>query len=175
VLLGERVRLQPITPPLARAILAGRPDPQLSWEEGFPMSPILGIARVIAAASASLGPFLAYAVVRRSDELAIGDAGFHGPPNATGEVEIGYALVPAARGAGFAQEAMQLLIAWAWGQPGVALVTARVDPGNAPSVRLLRRLGFVFDRNAKSMHRYVLEHSAVRDGGVRQPPSGLRR
>jgi RimJ/RimL family protein N-acetyltransferase len=160
VLVGERVRLQPIASPLAQAILAGTPDSELAWEEGFPMAPILGIARGIAAASAPLGPFLAYVIVRRADERAIGDAGFHGPPNASGEVEVGYALVPAARGAGFAHEAMRLLIAWTWSQPAVALITARVNPGNTPSVRVLRRLGFVFDRDADGMDRYVLRRSA---------------
>jgi RimJ/RimL family protein N-acetyltransferase len=161
VLVSERVRLQPIASPLARAILARTPDRELAWEEGFPMAPILGIARVIAAAGGSLGPFLAYVIVRRSDERAIGDAGFHGPPNASGEVEVGYALVPAARGSGFAHEAMQLLIAWTWSQPTVRLITARVSPDNAPSVRVLLRLGFEFDRDADGMHRYVLTPGAA--------------
>ena len=97
---------------MARAMLDGVPTPGLAWEDGFPMTPVLGIARVIAAATDPLGPFLAYVIVRRSDGLAVGDAGFHGPPNADGEVEVGYALVPAARAVGLVHAAMQLLLAW---------------------------------------------------------------
>jgi RimJ/RimL family protein N-acetyltransferase len=157
VLLGERVRVQPIDSRLAQAMLDGVPDPQLAWEDGFPMTPVLGIARVIAAAAAPLGPFLAYVIVRRSDGLAVGDAGFHGPPSEAGEVEVGYALVPAARGAGLVHEAMALLVAWAWSQPAVRVITARVDPGNEPSQRVVRRLGFTLDGERDGMSRYVLK------------------
>ena len=36
VLEGPRVRIEPIGPERARALLAGRPEPGLGWEEGFP-------------------------------------------------------------------------------------------------------------------------------------------
>ena len=84
VLCGPRVRVEPIDPQLARAMVAGVPGPDLAWAEGFPMAPVLEIARTIAAATEPLGPFLAYVIVLESDGTAIGDAGFHGPPNLTG-------------------------------------------------------------------------------------------
>jgi RimJ/RimL family protein N-acetyltransferase len=159
VLEGEQVRLQPIDSRLAQAMLDGKPDADLAWEDGFPMAPVLDIARVIAAATAPLGPFLAYVIVRRSDGLAVGDAGFHGPPSAAGEVEVGYALVPAARGRGLVHDAMELLIAWAWTQPAVRVITARVDRGNAPSERVLQRLGFALAGERDGMDRYALTPS----------------
>jgi len=155
VLSGERVRVQPIDSRLARAILAGLPESDLAWAEGFPMTPVLEIARTIAAASEPLGPFLAYVVVLESAGTAIGDAGFHGPPNAEGEVEVGYALVPAARGLGLAGEAVGLLMGWAQSQPGVRAITARVDRGNTASERLLSRLGFAFDGEHDGLQRFV--------------------
>jgi RimJ/RimL family protein N-acetyltransferase len=126
-------------------MLAGVPDPGWAWEEGFPMTPVLGIARRIAAAAEPLGPFLAYVIVRQADGKAIGDAGFHGPPDPAGKVELGYALVPAARGQGFARESLELLMAWAGSQPGVRSFLARVESGNTASEGLLERLGFVRD------------------------------
>jgi RimJ/RimL family protein N-acetyltransferase len=156
VLSGPRVRVQPIDGQLARAMLAGVPAPELDWAEGFPMASVLDIARTIAAAEAPLGPFLAYVVVSRADGRAIGDAGFHGPPNSAGEVEIGYALVPAARGAGLAGEAVELLVDWAQSQPEVRAVTARVDRGNVASERLLARLGFSADGDDGGLARFVL-------------------
>ena len=120
------------------------------------MTPVLDIARTIAAASEPLGPFLAYVIVLESDGMAIGDAGFHGPPNADGELEVGYALVPAARGLGLASEAVGLLIAWAQTQPAVRAITARVDLGNVASERLLRRLGFASQGEHDGMRRFVL-------------------
>jgi GNAT superfamily N-acetyltransferase len=160
VLSGPRVRVEPIDTHLARAMLAGVPGPDLAWADGFPMAPVLGIARTIAAAEEPLGPFLAYVIVSRADGRAIGDAGFHGPPNSAGEVEIGYALVPQARGAGLASEAVELLVTWAQSQPGVRAVSARVDHGNAASERLLARLGFGADGEDGDLARFVLR-SAV--------------
>ena len=120
------------------------------------MKPVLGIAQRIAAASEVLGPFSAYVTVLQSDGTAIGDAGFHGPPNNEGELEIGYALVPAARGLGLASEAVKLLIAWAQSQPGVRAMTARVDRGNVASQRLLNRLGFACTVEDNGMQRFAL-------------------
>jgi RimJ/RimL family protein N-acetyltransferase len=167
MLSSPRVRLQPIGPRQARAMLAGTPEPDLAWEDGFPLASVRGaLERIVAADAAghSLGPFFAYAIVRRGDGLVVGDAGFHGPPDEDGEVEIGYALVPAARGAGLASEAIALLVDWAFEQRGVHAVTARVDPGNAPSRRVLERLGFSPDGERGGLRRFVLH-------GI--PPEGM--
>jgi RimJ/RimL family protein N-acetyltransferase len=159
MLSSARVRLIPISPRLARAMLAGKPEPDLPWEEGFPLPSVRGALERIVVAEGNghdLQPFFAYVIVRRSDGLAVGDAGFHGAPGDDGEVEIGYALVPAAHGNGLAAEATGLLVAWARTQPAVRRVAARVDPSNAPSRRLLERLGFVRDGERGGLDRYVL-------------------
>jgi RimJ/RimL family protein N-acetyltransferase len=158
MLSSARVRLEPITPRQARAMLAGRPEPDLPWEDGFPMPAVRGaLERIVTAEDSgySLQPFFAYVIIRRSDGMAVGDAGFHGPPEG-GEVEIGYALVPAARGAGLATEATRLLVQWARSQPGVERVSARVDPSNDPSRRLLERIGFEPDGERGGLRRFVL-------------------
>jgi RimJ/RimL family protein N-acetyltransferase len=160
MLVGERVRVQPIDPPLAQALLAGVPSAGLAWEEGYPMTPVLGISRRIVAAAEPLGSFSAYVIVRLADGLAIGDAGFHGPPSDGGEAEIGYALAPAARGSGFIHEALALLIAWASSEPSVRVLTARVDAGNVASERVLGRLGFARDGGQGGMNSYVLARSS---------------
>ena len=102
---GARVRIEPIGRERALALLAGRPEPELAWAEGFPPRPLLAsLQRVIddPEGPTRFGPFYAYVIVRRADGVAIGDAGFFGPPDGDGEVEIGYALVPGARGSGYA-------------------------------------------------------------------------
>jgi RimJ/RimL family protein N-acetyltransferase len=159
VLEGTRVRIEPIGYERALTWLAGRPEPELAWEEGFPPAPLLvSLQRVIddPEGSVRFGRFYAYVIVRRADGLAVGDAGFFGPPGADGEIEIGYALAPRARGSGLAGEAVALLADWARSQPGVRALTARVAPDNAASVRLLGRLGFVADGRSEPYLRYVL-------------------
>ncbi len=165
MLSSERVRLVPITPERAQAMLAGTPEPDLPWEHGFPLPALKGVLeRIVTAEGAGFSqhPDFAYVLVRCADGHAIGAAGFHGPPGEAGEVEIGYALVPAARGAGFAGEATELLVAWARRQPGVKTVTARVDPGNTPSIRLLERLGFEPDGDRGGLRRYVIPSGGIK-------------
>jgi RimJ/RimL family protein N-acetyltransferase len=159
MLSSARVRPDPISPRQARAMLAGTPEPDLAWEDGFPLPSVRGaLERIVVADGAghALHPYFAYVIVRRSDGLAVGDAGFHGPPGEDGEVEIGYALVPAARGSGLAGEAIGLLVDWARTQPGIRRVVARIDPSNEPSRRLLERLGFARDGQTGGLDRYVL-------------------
>jgi RimJ/RimL family protein N-acetyltransferase len=154
---SELVLLRPVGVREMAAILRGAPDPELPWEEGFPASPLLDFLGKAASDPSYLGPFYAYLIVRASDGLAVGDAGFHGPPRPDGELEVGYALVPKARGAGLATEAVRLLLGWAWRQPEVRRIVARVDEGNGDSERLLRRLGFKFAGAQNGMRRFALD------------------
>ena len=85
------VQLRPIGKRELSAILRGQPDPELPWEEGFPAPPLLDFLEM-PPTRAILGPFYAYLIVRAADGLAVGDAGFHGPPRPDGELEVGYAL-----------------------------------------------------------------------------------
>ena len=165
VLSSELVQLRPVGVQELGAILRGAPDPELPWEEGFPAAPLLEFLGKAADDHSYLGPFYAYLIVRASDGLAVGDAGFHGPPRPDGELEVGYALVPGARGSGLATEAVRLLTGWAWGQPGVSRIIARVDGENADSERLLKRLGFRFTGLQDGMRRFVLGPRPVMSGG----------
>ncbi|WP_406864896.1 GNAT family N-acetyltransferase [Streptomyces sp. HUAS MG47] len=83
-----------------------------------------------------------YAIVRAADGLAVGAIGFHAEPDAEGCVEIGYDVVDAARGQGYATEAVRVLADWAFRQPEVTTLRARVDEGNEASRRVLVRAGF---------------------------------
>lgn len=73
----------------------------------------------------------------------VGHAGFHGPPDADGAVEVGFTVLPHLRGNGYAQAALQALVARAAASPQVRLVRASVQPRNAASLVVVRRLGFV--------------------------------
>ncbi|MEU8842361.1 GNAT family protein [Streptomyces roseus] len=84
----------------------------------------------------------AYAIVREQDRRAIGGIGFHGAPDAEGNAEVGYDLVPSARGNGYVTDALKGLVVWAFAQPGVTALHAEVDADNAPSHAVLGRAGF---------------------------------
>ncbi|MFM9446184.1 GNAT family N-acetyltransferase [Streptomyces acidiscabies] len=86
-----------------------------------------------------------FVLVRRADGLAIGSLGFHAAPDGDGRTEIGYDVVPEARGNGFATEAVRAVGEWALGreQGDVDSVFAVVEPKNLASKGVLERAGFV--------------------------------
>ena len=43
-------------------------------------------------------------ILHKADQIAIGGIGFHGPPDEAGRVEIGYNIIPAYQGQGYATE-----------------------------------------------------------------------
>lgn len=72
---------------------------------------------------------------------AVGHCGFHGPPGTIGRAEIGYTVFSEFRGQGYAKEAAGALVRWAFEQ-GEHEVYATVSPDNAPSLAVIRALGF---------------------------------
>ncbi len=85
----------------------------------------------------------------------VGTAGFKGPPDARGDVELGYGLVAPARGRGLATEAAAALVAWALGDARVARIAADAERDNAPSLRVLAKLGFTREGPEGEIVRYV--------------------
>jgi ribosomal-protein-alanine N-acetyltransferase len=73
---------------------------------------------------------------------AVGRAGFHGAPDETGMVEVGYETDPAHRRQGYARAALLILLAAAKNDPTVTRVRATVRPDNLPSRQLLDQHGF---------------------------------
>jgi len=79
-------------------------------------------------------------VARRGDGAPLGMAGLI-KRDSLPDVDIGFAFLPAYRRAGFAREAAEAVLALAWSRYALRRVVAIVSPGNAPSRRLLERLG----------------------------------
>jgi RimJ/RimL family protein N-acetyltransferase len=135
----SRLLLHPVTLAEADALRAGEQLESWTYAPGYPMPDTKdGVSFVVRHRVEDFGFYL---VVRRDDELVIGEIGFTGPPR-EGVVGIGYAIVPSARRQGYATEAIGALSAWALDQPGVDEVTAQTLPGNEASVRALLCAGF---------------------------------
>ena len=74
--------------------------------------------------------------------LAVGRAGFHGPPDESGMVEIGYAVDPAHRRRGYARAALEALLHRAAHEPTVRTVRVTISPANVASYQLVAQYGF---------------------------------
>lgn len=148
---SERLCLRQLEADEARALLQGKADPARPWMAGYPMQGTLIAVEAFVRAidnGADPGAYGVYQVVRSSDDVVVGDIGFHGPPNPAGSVTVGYGLVPGARGQGFATEALRAVVAWALAQPEVVVVEADTTHANLPSQRVMERAGMrMYDKS----------------------------
>jgi RimJ/RimL family protein N-acetyltransferase len=82
-------------------------------------------------------------VIDASSGDIVGHAGFHGPPDESGMVEIGYTIEPEFRRRGYARATVAALIAYASNDPSVTRVRASISPDNTASLATVRPFGFV--------------------------------
>ncbi|MET8558198.1 GNAT family N-acetyltransferase [Streptomyces sp. NPDC004959] len=155
----RRLVLHPLTVAEAEQIAAGVPGVgpgAVPWGEGYPgHSSRVGALHYLEMVEKYGYPaeFPAYEIRRRQDGAAVGGIGFHGPPDERGWVELGYDLVPAVRGRGFASEAVRGLLVFAREQ-GACGVAADTDAGNLASQRVLLAAGFAFAREEDGVRYY---------------------
>ncbi|MFJ2771813.1 GNAT family N-acetyltransferase [Streptomyces sp. NPDC087300] len=155
------VTLTEVTP-AAAADLASGGTGGFTWIEGGPFDGTRVAAAMVSKAYASgvhRPAWGMYALVRAEDGLAVGGMGFHGAPDDEGCVEVGYDLAVAARGKGYATEALRALSQWALTHPEVTSLLAQTDPTNAPSQSLLTRTGWTRLPNRESTHAYGLRRA----------------
>ena len=147
----KNLRLVPHAPEHLRALFQG-PD---LYEQSSGLRPAEGLRDFIVSgdvspdylaelhASTSAEPWKhGFALVHLADNAVIGMAGYKGPPDADGMVEIAYGVVPGYQGKGYATEAAQALIAYAVGRGRVSVVRAHTLPVVSASTRVLDKCGF---------------------------------
>jgi [ribosomal protein S5]-alanine N-acetyltransferase len=146
----RRLELAAFPPQAIRALIAGRREEaerilRLSLPAEFPnagdLDGFLPIQLQRMEAEPGRREWMARLMIGAT-EGAVGHCGFHGPPETIGRAEIGYTVFSQFRGRGYAQEAARGLVDWAFAQ-GEREVYATVSPGNAPSLAVVRRLGFM--------------------------------
>ncbi len=153
---SSRLDLPLLSEPILEALLAGRHDDASSllgasvptdWPDAHDAS-FLRLRLDQLRRDPVVAPWLVRALVLRGSEPEmVGHAGCHGPPGVNGPakpgaVEVGYTVFPSHRGRGLATEAALALIDWARAR-GATGVVASVAPDNAPSLAVVRKLGFV--------------------------------
>lgn len=145
----ERLRLITITPAEAADMLAGRRHDR--WHPSYPRPDDVAAATLVRPAvepDRGWGP--RHVVF---DRLAVGTLGCFAPPE-QGEAEVGFGLVPEARGRGLATEGLGALIR-AVDLAGIGL-RARVSPDNPAALRVLAVCGFTELRGTTDEGELVL-------------------
>jgi RimJ/RimL family protein N-acetyltransferase len=144
----ERLALHLLTIAEAQRIADAQPTAADRWAPEFPAEGDRAGAGMFAKSTAEreFGPFGNYRIDRRADGVAIGSLGFYGPPDAEGRVTIGYGLVEAERGQGYATEAVRALIELCRAHADVTVVEADTNHDNSASQRVLAKSGFHYLR-----------------------------
>jgi RimJ/RimL family protein N-acetyltransferase len=105
----------------------------------------------------------------------IGVGGFRGEPTEDGVVEVGYGVVPESRRRGYAREAVDGLVGWAFDDSRVSRVIAHTLRHLAPSIGVLTSAGFTYvgphaDAGEPDAVQYELGRSAYESGRDRRAP-----
>ncbi|MFD3449845.1 GNAT family N-acetyltransferase [Microbacteriaceae bacterium 4G12] len=80
-------------------------------------------------------------VVRKTDGIVLGDIGFKGKPDENKVVETGYGFLESYWNNGYATEAVEALIQWAFNTSQVNKIVAETLQNNHGSIRVLEKLG----------------------------------
>lgn len=98
-----------------------------------------------------------------ADGRPVGTAGYKGPPDAAGEVEVGYSIIAEAQRRGHASGAVELLVQRAFRDPRVVAVVGETIPALIGSQRVLERAGFTLVRRTPDPeHGEILRYRRTR-------------
>ena len=129
----ERIRIYPASREQMERILAAEGDDDLRKAYGEMLEGSLAHPEDRA--------WYAMWMIEKKDGTRIGDLCFKGIP-AGRNPELGYGLLEAFRGRGYAAEAVRLALQWAFRHPEVKAVEAETDADNRASRRVLEKCGF---------------------------------
>jgi [ribosomal protein S5]-alanine N-acetyltransferase len=120
----------------------GRPQ---DWPPPFSDEAVRNWFRAQLRADPALAPWLGHYVVSAIDgrETLVGTAGYKGPPDTDGMVEIGYSLVPAYHRMGIGTAMVGGLVRQAFADERVKRITAETPVTFADSRGLLEKCGVV--------------------------------
>lgn len=105
--------------------------------------------------------FSKWAVLDRESGRYLGDSGLT-VVEETGEIELGYRLEPASWGKGLATEVARAWLGRAFGVLKLDRLIAFAHPENAPSIRVMEKIGLIFDRRAQLGGMAVVVYAARR-------------
>lgn len=106
-------------------------------------------------------------IVLKEENKVIGEIGGQGKPEETGEIELGYSIVPGYQNQGYVSEALMKLLAWLQVQPEIKRIFARSFETNTHSIQVLKKAGFVYQPDqdkVESRGRIVLWEYPMNQG-----------
>ena len=156
---SERLRLHPLTVDEAARIVRQDRRPGELWASGFPTVEQVDFLMAFIADSAARrdpGVFGLFVVTRIEDSLVIGGAGFFGPPDEFGAVEVVVELDRSVRRLGYGSEIIEALIAVAR-RNGADFVITSTSVANVSGQRAIERGGLTEVVRDESIVHYAAD------------------
>lgn len=118
------------------------------------------LPRIIHNLSLVEGPtgFESWIIIRKDTREIIGDAGFKGYNASEQNADIGYGIKKEERRQGYAEEAVNKLIQWAFSTEIIKEITARSYTNNHASAKLLIKVGFAQVKQDEEMYYWSLDN-----------------
>lgn len=146
LLQAERVRLRAMRQDEVPALFALQSDPVGMRYWSYPPLTRIEQAQEMFeknARSAGSGACFPWAIALSEDDTMVGTCTLFAIDAGHRRAMIGYALARMHWGQRYAEEALRLVLAHAFGALGLNRIEADIDPRNVASLRLVERLGFV--------------------------------
>jgi aminoglycoside 6'-N-acetyltransferase len=157
---AERVVLRRFRRDDLEAFQAYRHDSDVGrWQGWKPTSDedaLVMIDEMAAAPFPRLGDWLQIAIADAADDRLLGDIGLYLAPDGK-EAELGISLAREAQGRGLALEAAQTVVAGLRAHTAARRLLGITDVRNAPSARLLERLGMEREHEMSGEWFYAME------------------
>ncbi|MEA2646890.1 MAG: hypothetical protein QOE92_1973 [Chloroflexota bacterium] len=99
----------------------------------------------------------------RADGSFIGYCGLHYLDDRPGDIEVGYALVPAAWGRGYATEAAAAAVDWGFRALGLERIVAVAFPENRASQQVMKKLGMRYLRDGRWWGHDLVQYGITRE------------
>lgn len=143
-ILTERLRLRRSRPEDAPEISAYRSDPEVQRYQGWDRTDPEGIRAEIEQMSGRAPGepgWVQLSVEELDGGRLVGDVGLSPAEGEPGVIKVGYTIDPAFQGRGYATEAVEALVAYAFDTVGAKVVRAYASAENAPSIRVAEKVG----------------------------------
>jgi RimJ/RimL family protein N-acetyltransferase len=141
----ERLLLRRSLPEDAETISAYRSDPEVNRQQGWdrtdPEAVREDIQAMTSRAPGEPGGWVQLSVEEREGGRLIGDVGLSPDEGEPGVIKVGYTIAPAFQSRGYATEAVDALVAYAFDTLGAEVVRAYASADNISSIRVAEKVG----------------------------------
>ena len=153
-----RLQLREIGPPDALALFEIHGNAEaMKWFGADPVADLAGAMRLVevfASWRLQANPGTRWGLQRHGTSTLIGSCGLFGWNRNWRKCTLGYELLPAAQGQGLMFEALCTVLNWGFECMQLNRVEALIHPQNAPSLKLVERLGFVEEGRLREVARW---------------------